>query len=156
MKGCDFLEAAVGHNLDTSKPISPTRYRSLATPTAARRSSELKPSFLIRGKQSRPALAKELVELVQEACVWRIVIDEPMHPLKRELMEGGVLRCSCVSTGYVHAIENSDNVRVSPVAPVTGVCTGEPELPSEAREYFQIGPEKSFVTDSAWIEGLTS
>jgi len=30
------------------------------------------------------------------------------------------------------------------------------ELPSEAREYFQIGPENSFVTDSAWIEGLTS
>jgi ubiquinone/menaquinone biosynthesis C-methylase UbiE len=26
------------------------------------------------------------------------------------------------------------------------------ELPSEAREYFQVGPDKSFVTDSAWIE----
>lgn len=26
------------------------------------------------------------------------------------------------------------------------------ELPSEAREYFQIGADKSFVTDSAWIE----
>jgi ubiquinone/menaquinone biosynthesis C-methylase UbiE len=26
------------------------------------------------------------------------------------------------------------------------------ELPSEAREYFQIGPERSFITDSAWIE----
>jgi ubiquinone/menaquinone biosynthesis C-methylase UbiE len=26
------------------------------------------------------------------------------------------------------------------------------ELPSEAREYFQIGAEKSFVIDSAWIE----
>jgi ubiquinone/menaquinone biosynthesis C-methylase UbiE len=28
------------------------------------------------------------------------------------------------------------------------------ELPSEAREYFQIDPEKSFITDSAWIEGV--
>ena len=28
------------------------------------------------------------------------------------------------------------------------------ELPSEVREYFQIGPELSFVTDSAWIESL--
>ncbi len=27
------------------------------------------------------------------------------------------------------------------------------ELPSEAGEYFQIGPDRSFVTDSAWIEG---
>ena len=27
-------------------------------------------------------------------------------------------------------------------------------LPREARDYFQIGPEKSFVTDSAWIEAL--
>jgi ubiquinone/menaquinone biosynthesis C-methylase UbiE len=26
-------------------------------------------------------------------------------------------------------------------------------LPSEAREYFQVGPERSFITDSAWIEG---
>lgn len=26
------------------------------------------------------------------------------------------------------------------------------ELPSEACEYFKIGPEKSFVTDSSWIE----
>jgi ubiquinone/menaquinone biosynthesis C-methylase UbiE len=26
------------------------------------------------------------------------------------------------------------------------------ELPSEAREYFQVGPERSFITDSAWIE----
>jgi ubiquinone/menaquinone biosynthesis C-methylase UbiE len=26
------------------------------------------------------------------------------------------------------------------------------ELPSEAREYFQVGPERSFVSDSAWIE----
>jgi len=30
------------------------------------------------------------------------------------------------------------------------------ELPSEAREYFQIGPGNSFVTDSAWIEGFTT
>ena len=30
------------------------------------------------------------------------------------------------------------------------------ELPSEAREYFQISPDRSFVTDSAWIEGLTT
>ena len=29
------------------------------------------------------------------------------------------------------------------------------ELPTEARVYFQIGSEKSFVTDSAWIEALT-
>ena len=28
------------------------------------------------------------------------------------------------------------------------------ELPSEVREYFQIGPELSFVTDSAWLEAL--
>jgi ubiquinone/menaquinone biosynthesis C-methylase UbiE len=27
------------------------------------------------------------------------------------------------------------------------------ELPSEAREYFQVGAENSFITDSAWIEG---
>ena len=27
------------------------------------------------------------------------------------------------------------------------------ELPSEAREYFQVSPERSFITDSAWIEG---
>jgi SAM-dependent methyltransferase len=26
------------------------------------------------------------------------------------------------------------------------------ELPTEAREYFQVSPEGSFVTDSAWIE----
>jgi ubiquinone/menaquinone biosynthesis C-methylase UbiE len=26
------------------------------------------------------------------------------------------------------------------------------ELPSEAREYFQVSPERSFVSDSAWIE----
>jgi len=29
-------------------------------------------------------------------------------------------------------------------------------LPSEVREYFQISPEKSFITDSAWIEGSTT
>lgn len=29
------------------------------------------------------------------------------------------------------------------------------ELPSEVREYFQIGPDKSFVIDSAWIEAST-
>ena len=28
------------------------------------------------------------------------------------------------------------------------------ELPNEVREYFQIGPELSFVTDSAWLEAL--
>lgn len=28
-------------------------------------------------------------------------------------------------------------------------------MPSEPRDYFQIGPDKSFVTDSAWIEALT-
>jgi hypothetical protein len=27
------------------------------------------------------------------------------------------------------------------------------ELPSEAREYFQVSPERAFITDSAWIEG---
>jgi ubiquinone/menaquinone biosynthesis C-methylase UbiE len=27
------------------------------------------------------------------------------------------------------------------------------ELPSEARKYFQVSPERSFITDSAWIEG---
>jgi ubiquinone/menaquinone biosynthesis C-methylase UbiE len=27
------------------------------------------------------------------------------------------------------------------------------ELPSEAREYFQVSPERSFISDSAWIEG---
>jgi ubiquinone/menaquinone biosynthesis C-methylase UbiE len=27
------------------------------------------------------------------------------------------------------------------------------ELPSEAREYFRVSPERSFITDSAWIEG---
>jgi ubiquinone/menaquinone biosynthesis C-methylase UbiE len=26
------------------------------------------------------------------------------------------------------------------------------ELPSEAREYFQVSPERSFISDSAWIE----
>jgi ubiquinone/menaquinone biosynthesis C-methylase UbiE len=35
------------------------------------------------------------------------------------------------------------------VAALESVFSG---LPSEAREYFQIGPDKSFVTDSAWIE----
>ncbi len=30
------------------------------------------------------------------------------------------------------------------------------ELPSEVREYFQIGPDRSFVTDSAWIEASTT
>jgi ubiquinone/menaquinone biosynthesis C-methylase UbiE len=30
------------------------------------------------------------------------------------------------------------------------------ELPSEAREYFQISPEKSFIIDSAWIVGVTT
>jgi ubiquinone/menaquinone biosynthesis C-methylase UbiE len=30
------------------------------------------------------------------------------------------------------------------------------ELPSEAREYFQISPEKSFVIDSAWMETTIS
>ncbi len=29
------------------------------------------------------------------------------------------------------------------------------ELPSEARDYFQVGPERSFITDSAWIEGTS-
>jgi ubiquinone/menaquinone biosynthesis C-methylase UbiE len=29
------------------------------------------------------------------------------------------------------------------------------ELPSEARDYFQFGPERSFIVDSAWIEGST-
>jgi hypothetical protein len=29
------------------------------------------------------------------------------------------------------------------------------ELPSEAREYFQTDPDRSFVIDSAWIEGST-
>jgi SAM-dependent methyltransferase len=28
------------------------------------------------------------------------------------------------------------------------------DLPSEALEYFQVGPELSFVTDSAWLEAL--
>jgi ubiquinone/menaquinone biosynthesis C-methylase UbiE len=27
------------------------------------------------------------------------------------------------------------------------------ELPGEAREYFRVSPERSFITDSAWIEG---
>jgi SAM-dependent methyltransferase len=30
------------------------------------------------------------------------------------------------------------------------------ELPSEAREYFQISPERSFIMDSAWIEAASS
>ena len=30
------------------------------------------------------------------------------------------------------------------------------EFPSEVREYFQIGPDRSFVTDSAWIEASTT
>lgn len=30
------------------------------------------------------------------------------------------------------------------------------ELPSEVREYFQVGPDKSFVIDSAWIEASTT
>jgi ubiquinone/menaquinone biosynthesis C-methylase UbiE len=35
------------------------------------------------------------------------------------------------------------------VAALESVFSG---LPSEAREYFQVGPERSFITDSAWME----
>jgi ubiquinone/menaquinone biosynthesis C-methylase UbiE len=37
------------------------------------------------------------------------------------------------------------------VAALESVVSG---FPSEAREYFQIGPDKSFVTDSAWLEAI--
>ena len=40
----------------------------------------------------------------------------------------------------------------TPPARVAALESVFSELPSEAREYFQIGPENSFVTDSAWIE----
>jgi ubiquinone/menaquinone biosynthesis C-methylase UbiE len=38
------------------------------------------------------------------------------------------------------------------VAALTSVFS---ELPSEVRDYFQVGPEGSFISDSAWIEGST-
>jgi hypothetical protein len=40
----------------------------------------------------------------------------------------------------------------TPPARVAALQAVFAELPSEVREYFQIGPELSFVTDSAWME----
>jgi hypothetical protein len=42
----------------------------------------------------------------------------------------------------------------TPPTPVAGLQAVFAELPSEVREYFQIGPELSFATDSAWLETL--
>lgn len=42
----------------------------------------------------------------------------------------------------------------TPPARVAALQAVFAELPSEVREYFQIGPELSFVTDSAWMEAL--
>jgi SAM-dependent methyltransferase len=42
----------------------------------------------------------------------------------------------------------------TPHARVAALRTVFAELPNEARGYFQISPELSFVTDSAWLEAL--
>lgn len=42
----------------------------------------------------------------------------------------------------------------TPPARVAALQAVFAELPSEVREYFQIGPELSFVTDSAWLEAV--
>jgi SAM-dependent methyltransferase len=42
----------------------------------------------------------------------------------------------------------------TPPARVAALQSVFAELPNEARDYFQIGPELSFVTDSAWLEAL--
>jgi SAM-dependent methyltransferase len=42
----------------------------------------------------------------------------------------------------------------TPPARVAALQSVFAELPNEAREYFQISPELSFVTDSAWLESL--
>ena len=42
----------------------------------------------------------------------------------------------------------------TPPARVAALQSVFAELPNEAREYFQISPELSFVTDSAWLEAL--
>jgi hypothetical protein len=42
----------------------------------------------------------------------------------------------------------------TPPARVAALETVFAELPSEVREYFQIGQDLSFATDSAWLEAL--
>jgi ubiquinone/menaquinone biosynthesis C-methylase UbiE len=42
----------------------------------------------------------------------------------------------------------------TPPARVAALQAVFAELPSEVLEYFQVGPELSFVTDSAWLEAL--
>ena len=42
----------------------------------------------------------------------------------------------------------------TPAARVAALQAVFAEWPSEVREYFQLGPELSFVTDSAWLEAL--
>ena len=42
----------------------------------------------------------------------------------------------------------------TPPARVAALQAVFAEFPSEVREYFQVGPELSFVTDSAWMEAL--
>lgn len=88
--------------------------------------SELPSSLPVGGKQGRPSLCKAPIEVVEEASTARIIVDEPVHPLKSKLLEQRVVRHCGIGADQLDTIEDGDDDRVSQPVPVAAMRGGEP------------------------------
>ena len=88
--------------------------------------SEILSSLSVRGKQGRPALCKEPIHVVKKFGMARIIVGEPMHPLKRKLLKERIVWRRDIGASQMDTIEDGYHVGVRPPVPVAAVHGGEP------------------------------